>query len=317
VAKANKHKTNEFLNQLKDVKEKNAGHDNAKTIAKKTQKADTIKFVSSVLSFACIVIACIFLMRAPLYLLIIAVVLFGGLGVSIAFLEPTTPKRESIFKSLFIALIASCIIFVTYISLRATGVLDRLENAEQVASAIRGWGFWGIFAFIFLIILNTVFLPIPFAVPAVIGALVFGPLMSFVYMSIGLIIGSLIVFSLGKRFGRRLVEWVVGKEKTEKYARFLDKKGRLAFIFMMIFPFFPDDILCLIAGMSNMSYKFFIFVICTVRACVLAFTSFFASGQIIPFSGWGIPVWITIGVLLLGIFIIVTIVKKRINKSIN
>jgi len=130
-------------------------------------------------------------------------------------------------------------------------------------------------------------------------------------MSIGTVIGSIIVFCLGKVFGQRIAVWMIGKEKTEKYATFLDKKGRLAFIFMMIFPFFPDDILCLIAGLSKMSYKFFLFIICPVRVGVLAFTCFFADGSIIPFSGWGIPVWISIAIILVAIFAVVTILKRK------
>jgi len=279
---------------------------------KAKKKADTIVFVAAILSFTMVMLSCIFLLQAPTYVLIIAFILFIGLAATIAFINPI--KFGAAFKLLFVILVASAVVFTTYLILHSTGVLARLENAAQIAVAIRSLGFWAAFIFILFCILNTVFLPIPLAVPAVVGALVFGPLLSFIYMSIGTVIGSLIVFTIGKKFGKRIVVWMIGKEKTEKYSALINKKGKLAFIFMMIFPFFPDDILCLVAGLSNMSYKFFLFVICPIRIGVLALASFFAGGAIIPFSGWGIPVWIVLGVLFVAAFIIITVLRARKNK---
>ena len=313
MLKNNKDKKEQFLIDLKNTQPPLTAIEQAAKDKKNAQKLDTYKFLACLIAFSCVVVACIFfIVDTPIYLLIIALVGFGGLGLTIAFINHH--KRESIFKLLFVALITAAILFIAYVILRRTGVLTSLEDAERIAALIRASGFWGVGIFIIFIILNTVFLPLPLAVPAVIGALVFGPLLSFVYMGIGTVLGSIIVFSLGKRFGQRLVMWMIGREKTLKYANILDKKGRLAFIFMMIFPFFPDDILCLVAGMSNMTYKFFLGVICPIRIGVLAFTSFFASGQIIPFSGWGIPVWISISVVFVGAFVIVSLIRRKRNK---
>jgi len=285
-------------------------------LKKSAKKADAIKFASAVIAFSMVVLTCIFFTTtAPLYFLILSLVGFGGLGVAIAFINPK--KREGIFKLLFVILAGAAAIFLIYIILRQTGIMNSLEDAEVIAAFIRRTGIWGVLVFIVFIILNTIFLPVPLAVPAVIGAIVFGPLLSFVYMSIGTVLGSIIVFVLGKRFGKRLVVWMIGKEKTEKYATLLDKKGRLAFVFMMIFPFFPDDILCLVAGMSNMSYKFFLLVICPIRIGVLAFTAFFASGSIIPFSGWGIYVWIALAAVFIGGAVIFALVKRKRKKALK
>ena len=277
------------------------------------KKVDSIKFTACILSFTMVVLCSIFLLHNPLYILIPSLIAFAALGITVAWMNAT--KHESLFKLFFVALCVLSSLGVVYIALSASGVLSRLENPEQIANFIKGLGWIGVFVFILFVVLNTVFLPVPFAIPAVIGTLLYGPLWSFIYMSIGTVVGSIIVFTMGKLFGRRLVTWMIGKERTEKYAAFLDKKGRLAFIFMMIFPFFPDDILCLIAGLTSMSYKYFILVICTVRVGVLAFTCFFADGSIIPFSGWGIPVWIVIGIVFVGVFVAVTLLKRNIMGS--
>ena len=277
---------------------------------KAVKKATILKLTCVLVSLTLVIASCIYLVNAPKCVLIISFLTFSAFGVLIPWLD--TQRHETLIKILIVALFSLSAIFVGYIILELTGILERAGNVDGMISLIRSLGSLGVVIFILFIIINVVFLPIPAAVPAIIGTTLYGPLWSFVYMAIGTTIGSVITFSLGKIFGKRVAEWMVGKEKTEKYARFLNEKGRLAFIFMIIFPFFPDDILCLIAGISHMSYRYFIFVICTIRTATLAFMCFFSNGKIIPFHGWGLVVWITIGVALIAAFILTAILKKRI-----
>jgi uncharacterized membrane protein YdjX (TVP38/TMEM64 family) len=127
------------------------------------------------------------------------------------------------------------------------------------------------------------------------------------------VLGSLVTFVLGKIFGKKLVVWMVGEEKTEKYAEMLNDKGRFAFVMMMLFPGFPDDILCLVAGVTAMSYKFFITSIVITRPVMIAVYSYFGSGHIIPFSGWGIPVWIAIFCLGVLLFLLINRYKDKLT----
>ena len=118
-------------------------------------------------------------------------------------------------------------------------------------------------------ILQVVILPLPALVCYVPGVYIWGAGIATLLASAGVLIGALICYFLGRMFGRRVVEWIAGKDNTDKYADYLGKRGKILFVMMQILPFFPDDILCLIAGLTR-------------------------SGTIIPFSGWGIPVWIAI-----------------------
>jgi len=280
---------------------------------RKEKRMAVLKFVCVALAFAMVVLACFFLLNSSTLILIICFLSFAVLGVAIAFIDEI--KREAIFKSLVVTFFTVTAIFLIYLILQLTGVLARVQNAEQMAELIRSTGWIGALVFIAFVLLNTIFLPIPAAVTAVVGALVFGPLLAFIYMSIGTVIGAVIIFSAGKIFGKKIVIWILGKEKTEKWSEFLNKKGKLAFIFMIIFPFFPDDVLCLVAGVSTMSYRFFIFVICSVRVATLAFMTFLGDGRIIPFSGWGIYVWIAIGAVMVAAFITATVVQNRMLKK--
>ncbi len=155
-------------------------------------------------------------------------------------------------------------------------------------------------------------LPLPAALTIVLGVAIYGPTVSFVLSTIGTIIGSIISFMLGKVFGRRLCNWMFGAEQTEKYAKLLNEKGRFLFIIMLLFPAFPDDMLCMVAGITDMSYLYFTVVCTLTRPVMIGLTAYLGSG-VIPFEGWGIPVWIALGCLLVAAFIVLTGVKARIE----
>ena len=123
---------------------------------------------------------------------------------------------------------------------------------------------------------------------------IYGSWIAFVLCFVGTLIGSLIAFSIGKLFGKKAVTWIVGKEQTTKWSTLLAEKGRVPFIVMQILPFFPDDVLCMVAGLSSMSYRFFIITMTLIKPIYIAFVCFLGTGELIPFSGWGIPVWIAI-----------------------
>ena len=117
-------------------------------------------------------------------------------------------------------------------------------------------------------------------------------------------IGSTIAFFIGRIFGKKVVTWCIGEESMEKYANVVGKKGNALFVIMQVLPFFPDDILAMLAGLSPMSLTFFFVSMLIVKCLYIGIVCFMGSGSIIPFTGWGIPVWITIFVLIVIAFIL-------------
>ena len=64
---------------------------------------------------------------------------------------------------------------------------------------------------------------------------------------------------------------------------------------MQILPFFPDDILCMVAGLTAMNFPFFLATMILVRPLVIAA---YCYGSLIPVDQpWGIAVWVTIFVV--------------------
>ena len=272
-------------------------------------KNTVIKVVISMLNLGMVVLSCFYFRDLPRAVLLGSIVVFATLGVTVPSIGES--KNATLFKTFVLASVFAALLLLCFVALDSTGVLEKCKDIETLKAFIRSTKQWGILVYIGLVIFQVIALPIPSAIAAVLGTVLYGPTYAFLFMTAGTIIGSILTFMLGKIFGRKLAVWVVGEEKTDKYATLLNEKGRFLFIIMMLFPFFPDDVLCLVAGITAMSYRYFITVIALTRPVMIAFTCYFGSGTIIPFRGWGIPVWIAIFVVTLVLFFVIGALKKK------
>ena len=226
--------------------------------------------------------------------------------------------QSPVYKFLTLLNIVAALVLVSYIALYYSGVLEKINNVEELRKFVKESGQWGILVLFGLTLLQVVVLPIPAAVTILIGVLMYGSTVSFIVSTLGTIAGSIICFLLGKFFGYRVVAWIIGDEKAKKYADFINEKGKIPFIVMLLFPFFPDDILCMTAGLTKMTFKFFINTVVLTRPVMIAFVSYFGTGDIIPFSGWGIPVWIGMFVFAVALLYFINyFIDKRKNGDKN
>lgn len=217
-------------------------------------------------------------------------------------------KKEEIFKLLFVGVALFFIMFYALILVNKVFNLDAIDSDEKklehIIKLIQSTGPYGKIVFVLLQILQVVVLPLPALLCYVSGVMIYGSLEAFILSSIGVFIGSMICYAIGKFCGRGVVHWLAG-DKMDKYLQILSNRGKGLFIIMQILPFFPDDVLCILAGVTNMNFWFYLVVMILIRPLVIAIYCFFGSGSIIPFSGWGIPVWIVIFVIF-GIIGILT-----------
>ena len=151
-------------------------------------------------------------------------------------------------------------------------------------------GIIGPIVFIFLQITQTIYPIIPIGLTNVIGNLVFGTWLGFLCNVTGMLIGSSINFYLGRRFGESVVKAFISDEQYEKYiSKIGDSKAFERLIIIgFILPVFPDDIFCMISGMSKLTFKrFFILVLLCRPISLFVFT--YAWAEIIRFAStlWG------------------------------
>lgn len=227
-------------------------------------------------------------------------------------------KQQGFFKSVFILSICLSIFLVAFILVSKIGDFqnyptDQLK-IERLVELIQSAGGWGMAIYVFIQILQVVILPLPALVCYVPGSMVFGPLNATLLASIGVIAGSMISYVIGRFFGNKAVVWIAGQENVDKYGGFLAKRGKPVFLVMQILPFFPDDILCMLAGMTKMNFAYFSAVIVFVRPLIIAFYCFVGGGTVIPYSGWGLAVWAAIFVVCIAFIVLCFKYQDRVEK---
>jgi uncharacterized membrane protein YdjX (TVP38/TMEM64 family) len=101
----------------------------------------------------------------------------------------------------------------------------------------------------------------------------------------------------------------VGEENANKYSQLISNRGGFFLIIAFLLPMFPDDILCLIAGITNINIKTFLLITLMTRPIGVICMSYFGSGHLIPFTGWGIYAWT--GILVIAIILVIIIYKYQ------
>ncbi|OQO51106.1 hypothetical protein BH736_12055 [Enterococcus hirae] len=111
--------------------------------------------------------------------------------------------------------------------------------------------------FILIQILQVVIPIIPGGISTAAGVLIFGPYAGFIYNYVGICIGSIIIFLLGRRYGKPFILSMVSDKTYNKYVGWLDNQNRFEKLFALaiFLPVAPDDALCLMAGLTNISVK--------------------------------------------------------------
>ena len=117
--------------------------------------------------------------------------------------------------------------------------------------------------FMLLQILQVVIPIIPGGISSAAGVLIFGPYLGFVYNYVGISIGSVIIFLLGRRYGKPFILSMISDKTYDKYIGWLDNQSRFEKLFALaiFLPGAPDDALCLMAGLTNISVKKFTLII--------------------------------------------------------
>ena len=117
--------------------------------------------------------------------------------------------------------------------------------------------------FIFIQILQVVIPIIPGGISTAAGVLIFGPYAGFIYNYVGICIGSIIIFLLGRRYGKPFILSMISDKTYNKYIGWLDKQNRFEKLFALaiFLPVAPDDALCLMAGLTNISMKRYTLII--------------------------------------------------------
>ncbi len=265
--------------------------------------------ILGLLSVGCTVLSWI----APFYLVWSIVFTVCSMG-SYIFLLVTWLLNHKLYKIGLVANILVIFVVVLFTIFYYTGLLSHFSSLEEARAWFDSFGAWAWIIFFLIQVAQVVILPIPAQITTIAGVLIFGAWKAFIISAVAILLGSYICFGIGRWFGVKVAYKLASKETVDKYRNLLTKKGRLLLPVMFIFPAFPDDLLCFIAGTTKMTWRYFIIVTVLTRLFAVACICWFGSGDLIPFSGWGIPVWIVIGILMLACIILIFKYQEQIEE---
>ena len=122
-------------------------------------------------------------------------------------------------------------------------------------------------------LLSVVLAPIPSNLTAAAGGLLFGTWPAFFLTYGAVMAGSLLVFWLARTLGRDFVDRVVSRKLAEKYQKVIREKTTVFLALAFLLPYFPDDMLCILAGLTPITFGRFALLALFTRPWGLLFAS--------------------------------------------
>ncbi len=250
------------------------------------------------------------LMMAVIFFAIIAVITLAIVSIFL--------NWETIYKLSITALYIAAVLLITYFSLYKSGILASLNSVDDIVEYINHSGGWAEGLFVLANFLQVTFIPIPSTVTTTAGAILFEGIWKPLYLTvIGLVIGSMFAFFLGKVFGVRFANWLVGEKAIQKYKKMMKGRDKIVLFYMFIFPFFPDDFLCILAGMTTYSYFGFFLLQVFSRTIGTLTTILITKGIVsIPLYGGWLVLWGFIIIAVIALLILTIKYSEKIEEFI-
>lgn len=225
-------------------------------------------------------------------------------------------NKQSLYRLILVTFICLDIFAIVFFIICVTGIITKINSIQALRDYIAQFGNMAVFLYILFCFLQVIILPVPGSVAVAAGVALFGPLKCALYSFIGIVIGSIVAFGVGRWIGYKAVKWIVGKDTLDKWLEKLKGKDYLILSIMFLLPLFPDDVLCFVAGLSSMTWSYFLVMIVITRALSVFTTAY--SFDLIPFNTWwGILIWVVIGIIIVICFWLVCKYSDKIDKFIK
>ena len=204
-----------------------------------------------------------------------------------------SPKRSHILTALSALLLLGGVWF-----LYASGFFAACSSVEGLKDYISRRAPYSHLFFFLIQLLSVVLAPIPSNLTAVAGGLLLGTWPAFFLTFAAVFFGSCLVFLLARNLGQPFVDRMVSRRLSQRYRSLLETKAASFLFLAFLFPYFPDDVLCILAGLSHISFRRFWVIVLLARPWGLLFASALGGATL------SLPLWclILFGVLGLALF---------------
>jgi uncharacterized membrane protein YdjX (TVP38/TMEM64 family) len=159
------------------------------------------------------------------------------------------------------AIIAAAVAYCAWLALTdapAVQFLVRLYVDKRfLKHTLRQWGVFAPLIFVGLQALQVVVAPIPGELTGILGGYLFGQWVGLIYSTIGLTLGSIVAFSIGRWLGTHYVQKFVSPGIWQKLGFIVEAEGVILCLVIFLIPGLPKDMACYLFGLSPMPFWIF------------------------------------------------------------
>jgi len=131
--------------------------------------------------------------------------------------------------------------------------LVRLYSDKHfLKETLHAWGILAPLIFIALQALQVIMAPIPGDITGLLGGFLFGEWLGLFYSTIGLTLGSVAAFGVGRWLGAHYVRTLVSQQTWDKMGFIIEAEGTILCFIIFLIPGLPKDMVCYLFGMSPM-----------------------------------------------------------------
>ena len=139
-----------------------------------------------------------------------------------------------------------------------------ISDKETISGVLRSTGKWGPIVFILLEAVQALFIfwPVPLEIA---GGFLFGLPLGIFYSTIGLTLGAVLAFLVGRWLERTYLRRLVDPDKLQRFRQLMQREGALAAFIIFLVPGVPKDFVSYILGFTSLSLKFFVVAVALFR----------------------------------------------------
>lgn len=173
--------------------------------------------------------------------------------------------KRRIFAGISLLLLVGLSVWLTWFLWKKVGIFE-LDHISEFQTRIDSFGAWGWLVALGIQVLQVIVALIPGEVVEVGCGMAFGTWGGLLICLAGSAIGSALIFLLVRKFGVKLVEVFVSREKINSL-KFLNNERKLKSVIFLVFFTIgtPKDLLTYFAGLTNIKFHEFLIISTVAR----------------------------------------------------
>ena len=166
--------------------------------------------------------------------------------------------------ALYSAVLAALLILVIWLVVHDSPIIHFLvrlyRDKNFLKETVAAWGWLAPIVFIAIQAVQVVLSPFPGEITGPVGGALFGTALGLIYSSVGLTIGTLTCFAIGRKWGEPLVRPWLSEHDWSRMRFIIEAEGAIICFILYLIPGFPKDITSYLFGISPMPFRVFALV---------------------------------------------------------